>query len=254
MNEKNPLISIIMPAYNSAETIGESIRSVLSQTYVLWELIIINDASKDDTENIANAYAFEDIRIKLLTNPINSGVSYSRKRGVDSTQGDWIAFLDSDDLWTPDKLEKQVELLRKGNADLVFTGSSFIKTDSTPYSWIMLIPNQITYRQLLKQNVISNSSVLIRKGLLQKHMAVGDDMHEDYTCWLNCLRCGAIAKGINEPLLIYRVSASSKSGNKIKAAKMNWNTYRRIGLSVIEAVYYMGWYCIRGIRKYRNLK
>lgn len=251
---KHPLISIIMPAYNAEKTIEASIQSVMSQTYSYWELIIINDASNDCTADLICKYEKMDSRIGVLTNPSNCGVSYSRKRGVDSASGSWIAFLDSDDLWTSDKLEKQIELLRNNEADLIFTGSSFIKADGTPYSWIMQIPTQITYRQLLKQNVISNSSVLVRKELLQKHMVEGDHMHEDFACWLGCLRDGACVQGINEPLLIYRVSASSKSGNKIKAAKMNWNTYRSVGLSVFESVYYMFWYGIRGIKKYRNLK
>ena len=249
-----PLISVIMPAYNAGNTIEAAIQSVLSQTYDCWELIIINDASTDCTDALACKYEKLDSRIGVLTNPINCGVSYSRKRGVGSASGSWIAFLDSDDLWAADKLEKQIELLRNNEADLFFTGSSFIKEDGTPYAWIMRIPNQITYRQLLKQNVISNSSVLIRKDLLQKHMVEGDCLHEDYACWLCCLREGAKVKGINEPLLIYRVSAASKLGNKIKSAKMNWNTYRSVGLSVFESVYYMIRYCIRGIKKYQNLK
>lgn len=254
MKIENPLISIIMPAYNSEKTIEDSICSVLSQTYRNWELIIINDASKDGTAEIICAYAAQDTRIKILTNSSNCGVSCSRKRGVHAADGEWVAFLDSDDLWTPDKLEKQVDVVKATDADLIFTGSAFIKTDGTPYSWIMRIPNHVTYRKLLKQNIISNSSSLVWKELLEKHMVDGDYMHEDYACWLKCLRNGACAFGINEPLLIYRLSSSSKSGNKIKAAKMNWNTYRTIGLSVFEAVYYMFWYCILGVLKYRNLK
>ena len=254
MQEKNPLISIIMPAYNSERTIEASIRSVLAQTYESWELIVINDASADGTPDIVNSYASQDSRIKGVTNTTNSGVSYSRKRGVALASGEWIAFLDSDDLWADRKLEKQAELVGEDQADLIFTGSAFIRADGTPYSWIMQIPEKITYRQLLKQNLISNSSVLIRKELLQKHMVDGDHLHEDYACWLGCLKEGARIQGINEPLLIYRVSASSKSGNKIKAAKMNWNTYRKIGLPVLSAVFYMIWYCVRGLQKYRNLR
>ena len=254
MNRENPLISIIMPAYNSEGTIEESIRSIISQTYEHWELIVINDASKDRTADVISSCAAKDKRIRILTNPSNRGVSYSRKRGVDAADGEWIAFLDSDDLWTSDKLEKQMASLIAHNADLSYTASAFIKADGTPYSWVMQVPQKITYRQLLKQNVISNSSAVVRKELLQSHMVEGDHMHEDYACWLGCLRSGASVQGINEPLLTYRVSSSSKSGNKIKAAKMNWHTYRTVGLSVFEAVYYMTWYCIRGILKYRNLK
>ena len=254
MNKDNQLISIIMPAYNSESTIEESIRSVLLQTYELWELIVINDASQDRTADVIGSYAAQDKRIRILTNPTNRGVSFSRKRGVESAEGEWIAFLDSDDLWASDKLEKQVTSLKAHNADLSYTASAFIKADGTPFSWVMQVPQQITYRRLLKQNIISNSSAVVRKELLQKHMVEGDHMHEDYACWLGCLRAGARAQGINEPLLTYRVSSSSKSGNKVRAAKMNWHTYRKVGLSVFSAAYYMTWYCIRGVLKYRNLK
>lgn len=254
MKKVDPLISIIMPAYNSEKTIAESINSVLSQTYVSWELIVINDASEDRTAEIVYSYTEKETRIKLLTNTVNRGVSYSRKRGVASAEGEWVAFLDSDDLWTADKLEKQAAFIRENRFDLIFTGSAFIKADGASYSWVMQVPEKITYHQLLKQNIISNSSVLISKKILKKHMIVGDHMHEDYACWLSCLRENVSVKGINEPLLIYRVSSLSKSGNKIKAAKMNWNTYRMIGLSVFESIYYMMWYAARGVQKYRNLK
>ena len=254
MKIENPFVSIIMPAYNSDKTIEDSIRSIISQTYEYWELIIINDASEDRTADLIENYSAKEKRIKILTNSSNCGVSYSRKRGLEAARGEWIAFLDSDDMWTQDKLKKQISITYEGNADLIFTGSSFIKSDGSPYSWIMNVPKTITFRQLLKQNVISNSSVLVRKELLMKHMVDGDYMHEDFACWLSCLRGGARAHGINEPLLVYRVSSTSKSGNKFKAAKMNWNTYRAIGLSFFESVYYMTWYCIRGIIKYRNLK
>ena len=125
--------------------------------------------------------------------------------------------------------------------------------DGNPIGWQLHVPKMIKYRELLKQNLISNSSVLIRKDLYSKYYAIGDDMHEDFSIWLQVLKSGIIAYGIDKPLLQYRISRKSKSGNKLKAARMNWNTYRYIGLNPIESFYYMIWYTIRGILKYRHI-
>lgn len=248
------MISIIMPAYNAEKTLDYAVRSVLAQTYKDFELIIINDCSKDKTAELIQALMREDGRIRMLNNDKNKGVSVTRHRGVEVAVGEWLAFLDSDDAWVPDKLEKQVVLQRETGASLLFTGSSFINADGKKIDAILHVPERIGYRKLLKQNLISNSSVLIRKSLYQKHESMGDNMHEDFTCWLKVLRSGEIACGINEPLLIYRLSPTSKSGNKVKAAKMNWNTYRAIGLNVFQAAYYEAWYVVNGLLKYRKLK
>lgn len=246
------LISIIMAAYNAEKTIEKAINSVLAQSYQNWELIVINDCSKDKTVSIVESIA--DPRVRLIHNPVNSGVSVTRHRGVEEAKGEWLAILDSDDAWEPEKLEKQVQRQIEKNADLLFTASSFMNADGEPIDWVLHAPEQIDYRTLLKQNLVSNSSVLVRKALYQAHELQGDGMHEDFACWLRILKTGVKAYGVDEPLLIYRISATSKSGNKLKAAKMNWNTYRAVGLNVFEAGYYMVWYTVNGLKKYKNLK
>ena len=126
--------------------------------------------------------------------------------------------------------------------------------DGKKIDWYLHAPTTITYRQLLKQNLLSNSSALVKKELYEKYYAIGDKMHEDFAIWLGILRTGRKAYGVDEPLLIYRLAPNSKSGNKIKAARMNWNTYRYIGLNPISAIYYECWYILNGLRKYKNLK
>ena len=247
------LISIIMAAYNAEKTIEQAINSVLSQTYPDFELLVVNDCSTDKTAMLAEAIVKDD-RVRLISNEKNSGVSYTRKHGLEEASGEWVAILDSDDAWAPEKLEKQIKLQKKTNADLLFTGSAFMDADGKPIDWYLAAPAEVTYRQLLKQNVLSNSSALVRKELYAKYYAVGDGMHEDFALWLNILKDGRKAYGVDEPLLIYRIAKSSKSGNKFKAAKMNWNTYRYIGLNPIEAAYYEGWYMIKNVIKYTNLK
>ena len=246
------LISIIMAAYNAEQTITQAIESVIKQSYQNWELIIVNDCSTDGTADQINKY--QDPRIIKLENNNNMGVFRTRLRAATEARGEWIAILDSDDAWTLDKLEKQAEHQKKTNANLIFTGSAFMKADGSPLSWILHIPDKISYRQLLKQNLISNSSVLVRKHLYMTHQIPGNNMHEDYACWLDCLRAGEIAFGIDEPLLIYRLSEQSKTGNKLKSAKMNWNTYQATGLSLLASAWYMVFYTVNGLIKYRKIK
>lgn len=252
MEEKTGLVSIIMAAYNAEKTIQYAIRSILTQTYTSWELLVINDCSSDSTASVVGS--FTDSRIHLLQNDKNSGVSLSRKKGMEAAQGEWIAVLDSDDMWAPDKLEKQIALAQKTSAKLIFTGSAFIDDDGNAIDWQLHVPETLPYRELLKQNLVSNSSVLIKADLYRKHYAIGDGMHEDFAIWLGITKEGTLAYGIDEPLLIYRVASSSKSSNKVKAAKMNWNTYRYIGLNPLSACYYMCWYIVKGLLKYRHLK
>ena len=248
------LVSIIMAAYNAEKTIELAIESVLNQTYSNFELLVINDCSKDGTAKLVEGFSAKDDRVRLISNEKNSGVSFTRKHGLEEANGSWIAILDSDDAWAPEKLEKQIELQNRTNAELLFTGSAFMDSDGRPIDWYLHAPAEVTYRQLLKQNVLSNSSALVRKELYAKHYAVGDGMHEDFAIWLSILKEGKKAYGVDEPLLIYRIAKSSKSGNKVKAAKMNWNTYRYIGLNPVETAYYEGWYMIKGMIKYANIR
>ncbi len=248
------LISIIMAAYNAERTIEQAVTSVLNQTYKNFELLIIDDCSKDNTLSIAENFKQKDNRVKIIKNEKNSGVSYTRKHGLEEANGEWIAVLDSDDAWDTDKLEKQIRLQKETGGDLLYTGSAFMDNDGNPIDWYLHAPQKIEYKQLLKQNLISNSSSLVRKELYEKYYVSDDCMHEDFAVWLGILKSGKCAYGVDEPLLIYRLSKKSKSGNKFKAAKMNWNTYRYMGLNVFAAFYYECWYIVNGLLKYRNLK
>ena len=251
--ETAPLISVIMPAYNARRYIAEAVESVLAQSWENWELVIVDDCSEDATAQVLAPY-LTDGRIRYLRSDHNRGASRTRRYAAEQARGEWLAILDSDDAWAPDKLEKQMAVQRESDADLVFTASAFMDENSRRMDWILRVPETISYRQLLKQNRISNSSVLVRRDLYLAHCAVGDQMHEDFACWLSMLKASARVVGLDEPLLIYRVTATSKSGNKLKAARMNWNTYRHVGLSVPAAAYYMVWYFVNGVLKYRNLK
>lgn len=251
---EEPLISIVMPAYNAEETIRQAIQSVIDQTYRNWELLVIDDCSKDHTLEKVRQIVALDERIHLFKNPQNSGVSATRNLGISESKGSWIAFLDSDDIWREDKLQKQTQVVRENpEVDLVFTGSSFISAQGSDISYELKVPSRISYRRLLKQNLISCSSVLIRKTWVQKYPMKYDGMHEDYAVWLQILRDGGKAYGINEPLLKYRLSVKSKSSNKKKAAIMTYKVYRYLGLNLFQTSYYFCWYAWKNLRKYQKI-
>lgn len=252
---QNEKISVIMPAYNAEAYISFAMDSVLSQTYRNLELLVIDDGSKDRTAGIITEYAEKDPRVHMMKLPVNRGVANARNAGVIQASGNWVAFLDSDDAWEINKLEAQISLAVRKSAVFLFTGSSFIDEEGKKLSSVLKVPEEIRYRELLKQNVISCSSVLIRKELLQTYpMKAGKDMHEDFAVWLQILRTGITAYGINEPLLIYRMHRKSKSGNKMHAAGMTFRVYRYIGLNPAEAFYYWLIYSFRSIQKYRKIK
>ena len=248
-------VSVIMPAYNAEKHIREAIQSVVNQTYKEWELLVIDDCSMDATASIVKKEAARDSRIHYFKNRVNLGVSESRNRGVRKASGRWIAFLDSDDIWKVDKLEKQMALSgRYLNVRFIYTGSGFISENGKESTYILRVPEQISYRMLLKQNLISCSSVLIRKELIEQYPMRNDAIHEDYAAWLQILRSGEIAYAVDEPLLIYRLSAQSNSSDKKRAAKMTWDVYQAVGLSTLEKCYYFCWYTVKNLLKYRGIK
>ena len=242
-----------MPAYNSEKYIAESIKSVLEQTYQNWELIVADDCSTDNTAEIVKK--FTDSRIKYIKNNENCGVAITRNNAIKAANGKWIAFLDSDDLWKYNKLEKQIEYVNKNsNVKFTFTASLFIDETGMYKDYVLNVPDKVNKKQLLKQCIISCSSVLIEKNLMIGYnFPIGKCIHEDFVAWLKILDEVNFAYGINEPFLVYRLSSNSKSANKFKAAKMQWNAYKEYGLHFIKRIYYMYWYTVNGLKKYRKI-
>ena len=249
------LISVVIPAYNAEKTIEKAIQSAIGQTYPDIEVIIIDDCSQDGSVKIAVDYAKKDDRIRVLQNRTNMGVAFSRNRGVEAARGDWIAFLDSDDRWDMSKLEKQAVLLEQNpSCPLCFTGSAFENSAGIRCSYTLSVPEKMKYHDLLKQNLISCSSVLVKKETLIKFpMKPDPEIHEDLATWLQILKDGAEAVGIDEPLLIYRISSQSKSGNKLQAARMHWKTYQVAEIGYLKSIKYFLTYAWRNIKKYLHI-
>ena len=254
--ESTDRISVILPVFNAEDTVAKTVDSVLFQTYENIELIIIDDASTDGSRAILEKFAASDARIKLLINEANIGVLKTRIRGVRSAKGRWIAFIDSDDLWDKEKLKKQMDLLKETGSVLSYCASAFIRNDGDAVPWVLHVPPTVTYKSLLKQNIISNSSVVVNRNVFLKYSPFSEDhrdMHEDFACWLLILRSGNTVCGIDEPLLTYRVNENSMSGNKFHSAVLNWFTYRYVGLNIFRSAFYMVRYTVRGVIKYNHI-
>lgn len=229
-------VSVVMPAYNAGKYIEASIRSALEQTWTDLELLVVDDGSRDDTAEIVARLAEEDGRIVPLGNGRNGGVSAARNLGVARARGEWIAFLDSDDLWREDKLERQLALLREHpDAVLSYTASAFMDEEGRGYGYIMEAEERTTYETLLRRNLLSCSSVMVRRDVMLRHPMGGDRMHEDYAAWLLILREARYAYGLNEPLLIYRLRRRSRSGNRLRSAGMLLASYRYVGYPAVRA-------------------
>lgn len=242
------LISIVMPAYNAAQYIEQSIESVLKQSYTNWELIIVDDCSVDDTYKIVGKLCLNEERIKLFKMNENSGVAMARNFAISMSRGKYIAFLDSDDLWLPDKLEKQLNLMQEKKAVISYT--AYRQFSMEKVGNLVSVPEQVTYKQLLKGNVIGCLTVMLDKerlGNLQMKKA----RHEDYILWLDILKQGNTAYGLQEDLARYRKSETSLTSNKKRSALWTWQVYRQHQeLSFFASIYYFIFYVCKGLLKH----
>jgi glycosyltransferase involved in cell wall biosynthesis len=245
------LVSIIMPNYNSARFIKETIESVLAQTYNNWELIIVDDCSTDNSLEIIREYT--DNRIKLLQNQKNCGAATARNNAIEMAEGRWIAFLDSDDLWTPEKLSKQIAYMIEN--EIAFTYTDYDVVDEQNNIITTFIPklNICTYTDILKHNYIGCLTVVYDSYKLGKVlMPIDATKREDFACWLSILKSGERAHCLHECLSKYKVHSKSVSSNKFKMMKYQWLVYRKIEkLSLCKSLYYMAHWAIWGVLKYR---
>ena len=244
----DPLVSVIMPAYRCAGTIGAAVDSVLCQQVPL-ELIVINDCSPDNVEEVLSAYR-SDERVTVITNEENMGAAKSRNRGVSLARGKYVAFLDSDDCWTPGKLSAQVEVLEQTGSVLCCTARELMTPDWQSTGKVLPVAETITYNDLLKHNSIACSSVLLRADAAREFPMDHEDSHEDYILWLRVLKKYGTARGINVPMLRYRLSNTGKSGSKLHSARMTFMVYRYMGFSLPKSIACFVSYAFNGVKKY----
>ncbi|HOI31851.1 MAG: glycosyltransferase family 2 protein [Bacteroidales bacterium] len=221
MNPK--LVSIIMPAYNAASTLSQSIASIFAQDYRHWELLVLNDASKDETSRIANEWVRKDSRIRLISSENNRGVVRMRNIGIRLAKGEWIAFCDADDWWIPEKLSLQLELAKKRGANLVYSAvyyARFKKVLRTKE--IQLLPD-VDYKGMTLTNAIPMSSAIYSREVHGRHyfMPVSERLiHEDYAFWLQLFKKGKVISAyVSEPTTYIRLLAGSRSANIVHGAR-----------------------------------
>lgn len=225
--ENTPLVSVIMPAYNSAPFIEDSIQSVLSQTYSRWELFVIDDASIDATARIAEDLAEKDPRIKLLQLERNQGTGAARNKGIDAANGAFIAFLDADDLWLPEKLEVQLEFLLENDLAMTFSSYFIISEDGSLLDIMVEALPVLTYQKLLKSNYVGNLTGIYNVEKTGKVYSPLLRKRQDWAMWLTILRKAGKVEGMLEPLAMYRKRKNSLSQNKAALIVYNFNVYRQ---------------------------
>ncbi|MBO5975889.1 MAG: glycosyltransferase [Oscillospiraceae bacterium] len=252
---KKPLVSVIMPAYNASQYIAKSISSVQAQTFTNWELIVVDDYSSDNTVEIVNGFLRDDSRIRLYRNAQNMGVAKSRNRALEQCQGDYVAFLDSDDIWYSDKIELQLQCFSQTNAELVYTSYAIVDSDGIKLCSDFIVPRNASFSDLLKQNVCNSSTVMISRNIAVSNRFIEDYYHEDYIYWINLAKSGCKIIGIQKVLADYVIHKDSKSANKFNSAKKRWQIYRKyLGLSLVKSSWYFAHYAFAGLKKYKTVK
>ncbi|MFC1405694.1 MULTISPECIES: glycosyltransferase family 2 protein [Streptacidiphilus] len=229
-----PLVSVVMPVYNSASTLGASIRSVLAQTHADLELLVTDDASSDDSMDLLMEFARQDERVLPQAAPERGGAGRARNLAIERARGDYVAFLDSDDLWLPDKLQRQIAFAATAGAPLTFT--SYYKVDAEhdgegadfiPNGRVVRARERVDYRAMLTQDHIGALTAMYDRTVLGTRLMPEMPKRQDYALWLSILRDGTAARGLAEPLAVYRSRrAGSLSSNKLSLIPYNWALYR----------------------------
>ena len=248
MNFEEDLISIVTPMYNAEKYIKETIDSVLLQSYEQFELIIVDDGSIDMGPEIVKDTA--DDRVRLISgDPDKKGAYAARNKGLSVARGRYIAFIDADDLWGREKLEKQLEFIKKHEAGFSFTGYEFADEYGVGNGAVVKVPLETDFKKALKNTYIFTSTVLIDRAKVPDELIMMPDIRsEDTATWWNILKAGYIGYGLNENLVRYRRPAKSLSSNKLEAVRRIWNLYRRIaGLNVIQSIYYFCFWAVTAV-------
>lgn len=247
-NNGSPLVSVVMPIFNSEPYLKSSVQSVLSQTFSDWELILVDDCSKDASVRIAGELAESDSRIRLISLDENSGAAVARNAGILAALGRYIAFLDSDDLWVESKLQKQTEFMKKEDCALSYTWYECMDECGIRSGRVLRPPQTLTYREMLKSNQIGCLTAMYDTAKIGKVLMPLIRKRQDYGLWLRILKQVEFACCLSESLAFYRQRTGSISSNKLEMMKHNWSLYRDVErLSIQNSAYYLAWNVIRKV-------
>lgn len=252
---KQDLVSIVTPVYHAQDYIETTMDSVAAQSYEHWEHILVADGAEDPTIPYIEDYMRRNpqLKIRLVVQPTNQGAAHARNRGVEEAEGRYIAYIDADDVWQPDKLEKQLEFMEKTGAGFCFSGYEFGDENAVGTGKLVRVPATISYRQALKNTTIFTSTVVFDTRIIPKEeIRMPIIKSEDTALWWKILRTGRVAHGLDENLVTYRRPATSLSSNKVEAVKRIWNLYRKAeGLSVPASIYYFCFWAVTAV--YRRI-
>lgn len=242
------LVSIIVPVYNAERFIDETISTVLDQTYENWELLLVNDCSTDNSEKLIQKY-LKDSRIKLLNNKVNSRAAVSRNNGIKAAKGRYICFIDADDKWDKNKLEKQIKFMKEKDCAFSFTSYEFADENCIPNGKKVIVPDTITYSEALKNTTIFTSTVMFdTKKLSKEDIYMPNVKSEDTATWWSVLKQIDKAYGLKDILSFYRRTEGTLSSNKFEAIKRIWNLYRNVEhLNLFKSLYCFFGYAFRAV-------
>lgn len=244
------MVSIVVPVYNASSYISETISMVSAQTYKDWELILVDDASTDGSANIIEKIIEKQgKRIRLIRKNVNEGAAAARNTGIDASSGKYIAFLDADDVWKPDKLEKQIAFMEKNDAAFSFHAYEFGDEKANPTGKIVTVPKTLSFKEALSRTIIFTTTVMFDTEKIDMEIIHMPQVpSEDTATWWRILKSGYVAYGLNENLAIYRRPARSLSSNKFVAIERIWFLYRNIAnLSVPASMFYFCGWAVRAI-------
>jgi len=247
------LISIIVPVYNVEKYIRETIECVVAQTYTEWELLLVEDCSNDRTAEIIAGYVEErgEHRIRLLQQPSNLGAARARNRGLQEARGRYISYLDADDLWMPEKLERELRFLKEKDAAFVFTGYEFADERGRGTGKVVHVPETLNYTQALGNTTIFTTTVMFDTAKISREqLEMPVIKSEDTALWFRILRSGYLAYGLDENLVKYRRPGKTLSSNKLEAIRRIWNLYRHVeGLNVFVSMYHFCFWAVRAVKR-----
>ena len=250
MNNK---VSIVVPVYNAGKYIEETMDSVLAQTYTDWELLLVLNGCTDDSAEVIARYqeAHPDKAIRVIEEKNNKGAAMARNRGVNEATGRYIAYVDADDVWQPQKLEHMLRFMKEKNGAFAFSGYEFADENAKGTGKVVRVPEQMDYQSALRNTTIFTSTVVFDTEKLPKEkIQMPNIKSEDTALWWSILREGHTAYGLDENLVLYRRPGKSLSSNKLEAIRRIWNLYRKAEkLSLPYSVYNFCWWAITAVRR-----
>ncbi len=244
------MVSVVIPVHNAGRFLPETLQSVAAQTWKNWELLAVNDHSSDASAAIIQGRQGSLPGLRLLE-CAGKGAASARNTGIKAAKGRYLAFLDADDLWLPEKLSEQIAFMHETGAAFSFTGYEFATEDGKGTGKKVRVPETIRYEEALKNTTIFTSTVMFdREKLSLSLMLMPDVPSEDTATWWKILKNGYTGYGLNRVLTLYRRNASSLSANKFYAVKKTWNLYRNVEhLSLGRSMSCFAHYALNAVRR-----